>query len=190
MNRVFNCIFLVILTVFLSCKNDTTSTQSNKKDTLDNSKNSVPKNLETFSLKLKAVYPKDDIVILFYTQFEGETYSEEQMIRKEIKGSEAIQEIELKMSPKDYPLNLRIDFSGYETQEVIKVYECVLNYQNDSYTIEGKHLKDYFIFNDGIEMLQDSLSFRLKHFKLNNKPVFDPYIKGNSRLEETLITKI
>ncbi|MCB0383322.1 MAG: hypothetical protein KDD05_08510 [Psychroserpens sp.] len=189
MNRVLIYMVFVVSVVLLSCKNDTKSTENT--NTTDKKINTnVSNNEEIFSLTLNAIYPKDDVVIVFYTQYEGETYGEDQMIRKKVTGSENVQEIEFKMKKKDYPLNLRIDFSAYETQDTIKVYDCVLKYQNKSYIIEGNKLKDYFIFNDGIEILNDSISFKLKPFMLNNKPVFDPYIKGNSKLEETLMTKI
>lgn len=81
-------------------------------------------------------------------------------------------------------------FGFNKDQDLIKISECTLVYNGNSFIIKESELKNYFNFNGGVEMLSDSLTFKLKPFDLHGKKVYDPYILGNKNLETALMTKL
>lgn len=136
---------------------------------------------KVFSLTLEAVVKKEDVFSLFYTQYEGENFSGEQMINTKVYPSDQAQEIKFELPEEDYPLNIRVDFGSNPSQESIIITEFDLKYYNSSYKIKGSELYKYFNFNEGVEMLSDSLTFKLKSFKNESVEKYDPYIVGNDR---------
>ncbi|MFV0571566.1 MAG: hypothetical protein ACK5M1_03925 [Xanthomarina gelatinilytica] len=136
---------------------------------------------KVFSLRIEAVVKKEDIFSLFYTQYEGENFSGEQMINTKVYASDQVQEITFELPEEDYPLNIRLDFGSNPNQESVIITEFDLKYYNSSYKIKGSELYKYFNFNEGVEMLTDSLTYKLKAFKNESGEKYDPYIVGNDR---------
>ena len=143
-----------------------------------------------FSLTLKAVVKEEDVFSLFYIQFEGEAYSGEKIINTKVYPSDEMQEIKFELPEADYPYNIRLDFGSNPSQENIIIAECDLNYFNSSYKIKGSELYKYFKFNGGVEMLADSLTFKLSTVIYDIGEKFDPYIVGNDRCVNVLQTEI
>ncbi|MGJ8591440.1 MAG: hypothetical protein ACSHXF_02760 [Aquaticitalea sp.] len=188
MKFIATCVICAIL--FISCKNDTSKTETTTDEITTGSDALKNENKNVFSVLLNVQVPKDDALEVFYLENESDTYKASHMIQKKITGANEFQQVSFEL-PKDvYPYNVRLDFGFNEDQDPIKISECTLSYNNNSFVITGKKLKNYFNFNGGIEMQSDSLTFKLKPFDLNGKQVHDPYIVGNKNLESALMTKI
>lgn len=136
---------------------------------------------KVFSLTLEAVVEKEDIFSLYYTQYEDERFSGEQLINTKVYPSDQAQQIIFELPEKDYPLNIRLDFGSNSSQGKIRIIECDLKYSNSSYKIKGSELYKYFGFNEGVEILPDSTTFKLKTYKDSSGEKYDPYIVGNDR---------
>ena len=182
--------FVVCTLLFLGCKDDTAEKQTKKDETIKESADSKEVNDNIFSVELDVQVPKDDALEVFYLEAETDAYVATRMIQQKLTGMDDFQHVKFEL-PKDvYPFNIRLDFGFNKDQEMIKIAGCKLSYNNNSFVIKGKDLKNYFNFNGGIEMLSDSLNFKLKPFNLNGKQMHDPYIVGNKNLEMALMTKI
>lgn len=179
-------LLILVLLIFIGCKE---SKSENTNDVKVKSEVNQTKK-ETFIVTLKGVFEKDDTFGLFYTENETEKFSADQLVTTKFSAQKGIQDIVLETPRGVYPLTFRLDFGSNREQSKIKIYECILNYEGNSYTIEGKNLKKYFTFNDGIKMESDSLTFSLKTFNFKGKDVYDPYIKGNKNLTEVLDFKL
>lgn len=189
MNIKFLIQSIICLLLLVGCKNDNAKNDI-KKEEVKESKNSTIVNNNVFMIELKVKLQKDDALEVFYLENESDTYNASQMIQKKIKGNDLWQDISFEL-PKDiYPSNIRLDFGFNKEQQPIQVDECTMSYNNKSFVIKGKDLKNYFNFNGGIEMLSDSLTFKMKPFDLHGNEVYDPYMVGNKNLETALMTKI
>lgn len=169
---------------FVGCK-------ENKAKAIDNTKIDSeivvkPKQEENFKVKLKGVFNRDDKFALFYVENESEKYNAEKLVTTKFLGSNETQEINFEFPADVYPLSFRLDFGSNKEQLAVKIYECTLSYKGESYIIDGKNLRNYFNFNDGIKMQSDSVTFKLKTFKFKDKDRYDPYMNGNKNLTEVL----
>lgn len=178
--------FLVIVSVifFISCKENKTKAIENTK--IDSVIVAKPKQKENFKVKLNGVFNKDDKFALFYIEYDSEKYNTNKLVTTKFLGSKAPQEISFEVPPDVYPLSFRLDLGSNEEQLAVKIYECILSYKGESYVIEGKDLRKYFNFNEGIKMQSDSVTFKLKTFKANGKDRYDPFMYGNKNLTEVL----
>ncbi|MEZ4792884.1 MAG: hypothetical protein R2783_05340 [Gelidibacter sp.] len=127
---------------------------------------------------------------LYYLQENTESYTVDQVLTQEVTGSDQFQDVTFRMAPQNYPFNFRLDFGTNPDQSSIKIEECVLRYGNSKFVIKGKEFPDYFIFNQGVEMSSDSMTFRLKTFKEGNKNKYDPFLMGNLKLNDVLLKKL
>lgn len=143
-----------------------------------------------FSLTLEAIVKNEDIFSLFYTQYDDEKFSVDQMITTKVYPSDDMQLIKFKLPESDFPFNIRLDFGSNSAQGNIIISECDFKYFNSSFKIKGRELHNYFSFNEGIEMLQDSTTFKLKKFTDASGEKYDPYIIGNDRCVITLQQEI
>lgn len=185
---VMHC--LVVSILFFACKDD-----KGKKEVINDNlemqtENKITENENVFSVQLNVQFEKDDALEVFYLENETDTYAASKMIQQKITGMNDFQKINFELPKNIYPTNIRLDFGFNEAQDPIKISDCTISYNNSSFVIKGKDLKNYFNFNGGIEMQSDSLTFKLKPFNLNGKQMHDPYIVGNKNLESALMTKI
>ncbi|RKE98827.1 hypothetical protein [Ichthyenterobacterium magnum] len=178
LSLIFGLIFLI------GCKDNSTKIAEDTK--IDSEIIEKPKQEETFKLKLKGVFNKDDKFAMFYTESELEKFNPKKVVTTRFIGSEEIQEINLEAPSKVYPMNIMLDFGSNKEQTSIKIYECILKYKNKSFKIKGGDLKTYFNFNEGIKMQLDSLTFNFDLFKFHGKEVHNPYIIGKKKLTEVL----
>lgn len=190
MKIILKFLFILCVSMFFSCKDDASKKENKLEDKPNQSEiiNKVDENI--FVVKLKVLFSKDDSVEVFYLENESDTYSADRMIQKKIKGMDDFQDVNFNLPKNLYPYNIRLDFGFDKDQEAIKIMECDLTYNDVSFTIKGSELKNYFNFNGGVEVLSDSLTFKLKPFDLHGKEVYDPYIVGNKNLELALMTKL
>lgn len=161
--------------------------QTVEQKSLENSKEKVPTH---FSFTLRALVQKDDDLQLFYIQENTESYSVEQMLSQEVVGSNQFQDITFNMPTEFYPFNFRLDFGTNPLQNSIKIEECTLQYGSSEYIIKGSEMIGYFTFNEGVEVLSDSTTFRLKTFKEGIKDKYDPFLMGNLKLNDVLLKKL
>lgn len=187
--RVF-VIFLLCMSL-CSCKESTRNNESSQKPIEGNSStqtNSIgPAN---FSLTLEVLMEKDDHLQLFYIQESTENYSVDQMLTQDVKGSSKFQSIIFDMPSEFYPFNLRIDLGTNPEQSVIKINKCTLKYGDKKVDIKANEFKDYFFFNQGVEMTSDPTSFKLKTFKEGASNKYDPFLMGNQKLNTTLLKNL
>lgn len=152
----------------------------------------VTKSIEDpyFFITLEALFEKDDQIQFFYLQDQSESYSPNQMILKEVKGSDTYQEVVIALPKESYPYNFRLDLSTNYEQTSVKVKRCVLNYGDRKFVINGENIQDYFTFNQGIAVGSDSQTFKLKTFKESGKDKYDPFMVGNLKLNEVLLKNL
>lgn len=165
-------------------------TDKNPVETVEENVIEVSESEKIFSLTLQAIVEKEDVFSLFYTQYKDENFGVDKIINAKVNPSDQIQEIKFELPEADYPYNIRLDFGSNPNQGSIIVSECDLKYFNSSYKIKGSELYKYFNFNDGIEMLSDSLTFKFKPVIYNLEEKFDPYIVGNDRCVNVLAHEI
>lgn len=182
----YNLLVLFVVLFFAACKSE------QKKIEKQNSGDSVIEKTKEpfFSLTIKAQFDKDDIIQCFYTQNEFEPFGIKQLITVPVKANLHMQNIKLDMPVNEYPYNIRLDLGTNKNQGTIKIEACILNYRSNDFVIRGSDLHKFFNFNEGVEMLKDSITFKLKPFMHNDIEKYDPYIVGNDGFVETLITKI
>ncbi|GGG36611.1 hypothetical protein [Bizionia arctica] len=174
MSLLFCC--FIFLNTACNQKTDKKPVESIEEDVIEK-----PELKKVFSLTLNALVKEEDVFSLFYTQFEGEKFGVDQLIHTKVYPSDEIQEIKFELPESDYPYNIRLDFGSNPSQENIMITECDLKYSNSSYKIKASELYKYFNFNEGIEILQDSTTFKLKKFTDASGEKYDPYIVGNDR---------
>ncbi len=184
-------LLLMVLMSISSCKensakniNNTELNQQAKNDT--NQKDE----LSNFSLTVRALFEKDDVIEIYFIQDNSENYTTNLMLLQEVKGSDQFQDVKFNLAPEYYPFNFRMDLGNNAQQNLIKIEGCTLQYGNSTYVINGKKLHDYFIFNDGVETHSDSMSFRLKTFKEGNIDKYDPFLMGNQNLNDVFLKKL
>lgn len=184
-------VIVFITSVAISCKQNSDKKQKPNEDTDQRTEPELA-NTEAahFSITLKALIKKDDQLQVFYLQDQSETYSPNQMLLKDVIGKDSYQDIVIDMPMGDYPLNFRLDLGINKGQGSISISECVLNYGNKSFKINGNDMKSYFILNDGVEMGSDSQTFKLKMYKVEGADKYDPFLVGNQKLHEVLIKNL
>lgn len=182
-------LFTVLLMSIGSCKEN--SAKNGVKTEFDKEPTSDSKNEPSnFLLTVSALVEKDDVFEIYFIQDNSEGYTTNQMLSQEVKGSDQIQDIKFQLASEYYPFNFRIDLGNNAQQELIKIESCTLQYGNSTYVINGNKLHHYFIFNDGVETLSDSITHRLKTFKEGNIDKYDPFLMGNQNLNEVFLRKL
>src|SRR5690606_9386997 len=88
-----------------------------------------------FSLTLEAVVKKEDVFSLFYTQYEGENFSGEQMINTKVYPSDQAKEIKFELPEEDYPLNIRVEFGSNPSKENINITAIDSKCYNSNYNM-------------------------------------------------------
>lgn len=131
-------ILIIILsasTFFISCKNE--SQKSEKTDIEE-----VLKDFFIITLDVK-VKNSDDFQV-YYTESEGEIFSEEKSVWVNVKGSENQQKIAFNL-PKDVvPHLIRLDFGLSNFQDDIILYSVQLDYFDKEFLITKDMLPIYF----------------------------------------------
>jgi hypothetical protein len=127
---------------------------------------------------------------MYYRLYESDQYSGAEKITKEVIPNGNFQEIKFELKEQVYPYNIRLDLGENKEQPPVLIEECVLHYGNETFKIEGKDLNKYFHFNKGIEVNSDSTTFTLKTFKRGDVDIYDPFIRGNLKLNNVLETKL
>lgn len=191
MNVQKNAFILFILLVSISsCKDNSAKKIDNTESNKQEASNATAKEPTQFSLTIRALVESDDLFEIFFIQENSASYTVNQMLSQEVKGSSQYQDVKFNMPSEYYPFNFRIDLGTNSQQNSIKIEECTLKYGTSKYVINGNQLHEYFVFNEGVEMLPDSITFRLKTFKEGNNDKYDPFLMGNQNLNEVLLKKL
>lgn len=183
-------LFLFLVLTLNSCKQNSDKKDSDNQSLEQSSKDAPNYEPAHFSLTLKVLIKEADLFQLFYIEENIESYSAQQVLSQEIVPNGDFQEITFDMPIENYPFNLRLDLGTNPMQSSIKIEECRLNYGTNEYVIKGSEFNDYFIFNGGVEMLSDSITFKLKSFKEGTIDKYDPFMMGNYKMNEVLLKKL
>ncbi|MFV0162258.1 hypothetical protein OBK04_01150 [Empedobacter falsenii] len=140
---------------------------------------------ESLIVKLKISVYKDDTLQLFYTLKTDDNYSEKLSIKKFVKGSNYIQNVEFVLPQRIKPKNLRLDFSDNPNyHDSIRLFNISLSYRNNHIITKDGEYRKWFITNENIFFESgDSLLYRFK----SSPNSFDPQIVGNELLNKKMV---
>ncbi|WP_146109720.1 hypothetical protein [Jejuia pallidilutea] len=177
-------IAIMFLCVLTSCKNRENKTPE------DNVETKEVLSVDKFTVVLRGIITKDDNFQVFYTEYEGDVHTEAKSVVAKVFPSDDEQDITFELPKKVYPMNLRIDLGNNIKQESITINELIFKYKKGDYRINSKELNKYFTFNKGIEMLSDSITFKLKPISYQGIEKHDPYMVGNKSFIDMLTVEL
>lgn len=192
MNFIHKITVLFFLVVSMNSCKQNSEKKSSDTQTVEQKRSENPEEKAPihFSLTLSALIQKNDNFQLFYIQENTSSYNVNQFLTREVSGSDQYQDITFDLPTEFYPFNLRLDFGTNPLQNSIQVEKCTLYYGSSDYVIKGSEMKDYFTFNEGVEILSDSTTFSLKTFKQGSIDKYDPFLMGNLKLNDVLLKKL
>lgn len=153
---------LILSLTLFSCKKE-------NKDTENQSNES-----EKFQVTLELVIKKDDSLQLFYRDEAIPSYSEENSLWTNVKGSENAQEVKFELPEVIIPTHLRFDLGkNAKDQAPITIKNFKMEYKGKTYESKDSTMVHYFLANEQFQY--EPIGKVLTPTKVEGQP-YDPFI--------------
>ena len=123
--------FFLVLTIIcvFSCKEKKVKTIKEDVKTIEigEEKTLEKKQDNKIRLNFKGIFPDDDVFLIYYSTEENKKYTNKNFLKRKIKGSNKIQNIEFEFPENKKPYDLRIDFSDNKAQQQVVFEELKIS---------------------------------------------------------------
>ncbi|WP_396177347.1 hypothetical protein [Flavobacterium sp.] len=133
MKTKFLTTFIVIATIFASCKEESSKTEE-----------IATKEANNFKVIVNVTIKKDDNLSLFYTEDGSTDFSQIQPLWVDVKGSDAAQDVVFNLPEDAMPTQIRLDFGINKEQETIIINKFSMYYSGKSFEAPGEQFYLYF----------------------------------------------
>tara|TARA_R110000868_G_scaffold119018_9_gene315326 strand:+ start:4186 stop:5235 length:1050 start_codon:yes stop_codon:yes gene_type:complete len=141
---------------------------------------------ENFKIVFDGVFMENDLFLVFYTEKEGENFSKEKTLKKEILGSPNKQKVIFTFPEGVKPISLRIDFSDRKNQNHVKFLSLAFLDKYNRLIINKSNLDHFFSFNRYMHFQKEKGLLIGNIFKIDNKDAYNPYMVSNSKFNKVL----
>lgn len=125
--------FIVIASIFVSCKDESPK----QEDTAD-------KVVNNFKVTVNVTIKKDDNLSLYYTEDGSTDFTTIQPMWVNVKGSETPQDVVFTLPADASPTQIRMDFGINKDQETIIINKFSMNYSDKAFQASGEEFYIYF----------------------------------------------
>ncbi len=136
MKTKFIVIASLILTIFISCKNDV------KKD-----EEKIVQN-KFFFIELEASASKTDDFAMYYSEDGTSQFKDVNAVWHGVFGAHKTQKIRFNLTEEKVPTHIRLDFGLKQNQDSVVIKNIKLSYYDNSFEFKGSEFFNYFIKSD------------------------------------------
>ncbi|WP_130734808.1 hypothetical protein [Flavobacterium sp. J27] len=171
---------ILMMAVFISCKNENNKPETNGK---------TEELKETFDVSFNLTIPKDDTFQLFYTEDGTLNFGDENSVKSIVKGSETAQTVLFKLPADVLPNQIRLDFGNNAEQGDIVVNSMKIKYLDKTYDVSfglGKESVTHFFYLLDAQVKYDEATSTINLLKPTGK-IHDPMMWSNQLLSEEMV---
>ena len=173
-NNFIKAVILVLISTFVSCKNDGKKIETTEEKVVVDNKLNVVMNL---------IVEKDDNFQIYYTEDGSDNFTADKFVNIDVKGSPTAQEIVFKIPEDVLPRQLRFDIGSNKEQKDIKIISFKLKYFDKIFEVQGKDFWVYFGNNTSIKYSRENA---IATPLTKNAEGYDPIFGGTSNLTKEL----
>jgi len=141
---------------------------------------------DRFIMVFEGVFEKDDSFLIFYTEKEGEVFSNFKTLKREISGKATNQKLIFTFPEGVKPISFKIDFSNKKNQNHVKFLSLEFLDNNNKLVIDKSNLETFFAFNKHMRFEKQEGLLIGDVFIMDNKDAYNPYMVSKPKFNEAL----
>lgn len=143
MNKLTIVYTIILMSIFVACKNEKSTDDLEVKNTEVEHKG--------FKISFEITSEKDDEFHLFYTEDGSMNFNGDNLVIVSKDGSNSPQTVEFLLPEQASPLNIRLDLGDNTEQASISFSKMTLEYKGKKFEATGSNIFNYFFPNGFIE---------------------------------------
>lgn len=188
---MFKKVFILLITFCVfSCKEKKVKTIKEDVKTIEigEEKTLEKKQDNKIRLNFKGIFPDDDVFLIYYSTEENKKYTNKNFLKRKIKGSNKIQNIEFEFPENKKPYDLRIDFSDNKAQKQVVFEELKISDSLNDIIINKNNIKANFNFDSEKVNFDKEKSILSGNLFVTNTGAkgYNPFINSNLNYRKAL----
>jgi hypothetical protein len=135
MNRKIILAALALVLSLSACKNEKSLNELPVVET---------QQVQTFNVALDVTVKQNDSFQIYYTEADGENYSEDKSIWVDVKGQDSPQKVVFNLPADVIPALIRLDFGVNDNQQDVVLHSVSLDFAGKNFTTSGPSMANYF----------------------------------------------